>query len=285
MRQSVRELDIPLEQDSLPDQIDGKHICVKFDQGLGDEIFFLRFIDRLRERNPAITYQTQEKIADIVKRYLPEDDVITNTQQIDPAKYDLCISIGDLPYLLDMKHEADIPPSISLSVIPEELSSIKKTLKELGPPPYFGFTWRAGTEHYNRLFKNAPADAIAKALHGIKGTFISLQRNPKQSETERIQEIIGEPVHNLTYLNEDLEAMLALLSVLDDYVCVSNTNVHLRAAVGKPSRVLVPFPAEYRWMHKGRKSPKFPESSLYRQAADQSWDDAMEAFASDFRTS
>ena len=36
-----------------------------------------------------------------------------------------------------------------------------------------------------------------------------------------------------------LAAALAVLSVLDDYVAVSNTNVHLRDALGKPARVLV----------------------------------------------
>ena len=285
MRQSVRELDMSLEQNSLPDRLDGKHILLKFDQGLGDEIFFLRFLDRLRERNPEITYQTQEKIADIVRRYMPDDEVITNTQQVNPAEYDLCISIGDLPHLLDMQHETDIPSSISLSVLPENLSSIKKTLKELGPPPYFGLTWRAGTEHYNRLFKNVPKDAMANALRGVKGTYVSLQRNPQYGETKQLQELIGEPVYDLTSLNDDLETMLALLFVLDDYICVSNTNVHLRAGVGKPSRVLVPFPAEYRWMHRGEKSPWFPETSLYRQAANLSWDKAMETLSSDFRMS
>ena len=36
--------------------------------------------------------------------------------------------------------------------------------------------------------------------------------------------------------------MLALLSLIDEYVGVSNTNMHLRAGVGKTAKVLVPAP-------------------------------------------
>ena len=45
------------------------------------------------------------------------------------------------------------------------------------------------------------------------------------------------PVHDLTALNEDLEGMLALLSCLDEYTGVSNTNMHLRAAAGRTARM------------------------------------------------
>ncbi|HEX9782720.1 MAG TPA: hypothetical protein VGA56_08320 [Opitutaceae bacterium] len=34
-------------------------------------------------------------------------------------------------------------------------------------------------------------------------------------------------------MNEDLEDMLALLAVVDDYVGASNTNMHLRASAGR----------------------------------------------------
>jgi hypothetical protein len=65
------------------------------------------------------------------------------------------------------------------------------------------------------------------------------------------------------------------MHLLDDYVAVSNTNTHLRAATGKGARVLVTSPAEYRWMAKGDTSPWFPGFVLYRQDADFSWDRAL----------
>ena len=59
-------------------------------------------------------------------------------------------------------------------------------------------------------------------------------------------------MHDLSALNDDLPEILAMLSVVEEYVCVSNTNVHLLAGIGRSARVLVPYPAEWRWMSRGR---------------------------------
>ena len=73
--------------------------------------------------------------------------------------------------------------------------------------------------------------------------------------------------------------MTALLAVLDDYVGVSNTNMHLRAGIGLPAKVLVPYPPEFRWMAAGERSPWFPGRGVFRQRADRSWDDALARLA------
>ncbi len=77
--------------------------------------------------------------------------------------------------------------------------------------------------------------------------------------------------------------MLALLSLMDDFVTVSNTNVHLRAGTDKTSRVLVPNPPEYRWMAEGEESPWFPGCKLYRQKVGGEWDEALAALARDLK--
>ena len=133
----------------------------------------------------------------------------------------------------------------------------------------------------NRLSKLAPADAIAAALKPVAATIIALQRDPAPGEIDAFAEALGRDVHDLTRLNGDLEAMLALLGRLDDYVCVSNTNVHLRTSRGRPCRVLVPRPPDYRWMSRGPVSPWFPESRVYRETAADGWTSALEELAAD----
>jgi len=76
-------------------------------------------------------------------------------------------------------------------------------------------------------------------------------------------------------LNEDLEEMLALLTALDDYLGVSNTNMHLRAGIGRTARVLVPWPVEWRWMISGDESPWYPGFRIYRQRQDGDWHEAL----------
>jgi hypothetical protein len=91
-------------------------------------------------------------------------------------------------------------------------------------------------------------------------------------------------VHDFSASNEDLEEMLALLAVVDEYVGVSNTNMHLRASVGRAARVLVPWPAEWRWLVSGDESPWFPGFRIYRQRPDGDWTAALERLACDMLT-
>jgi hypothetical protein len=74
--------------------------------------------------------------------------------------------------------------------------------------------------------------------------------------------------------------MLALLALIDEYVGVSNTNMHLRAAVGRTACVLVPQPAEWRWMQSGQHSPWFPGFRIYRQKLSGDWRQAVNALRS-----
>jgi hypothetical protein len=59
--------------------------------------------------------------------------------------------------------------------------------------------------------------------------------------------------------------------------------MHLRAAVGKTARVLVPRPAEWRWTMVGDESPWFPGFRVYRQGPDGDWSEALARLARDLR--
>jgi hypothetical protein len=188
-------------------------------------------------------------------------------------------------------HYPGLPPPFSLQPVPDRVAAATARLARLGPPPYIGLSWRAGTgpqEQRGRawlLFKDISQENLAAALRGIKGTLVSLQRRPRSGETEKLADLVGSPVHDLSAANEDLEDMLALLAVIDDYVGVSNTNMHLRAGVGRAARVLMPWPAEWRWMVSGESSPWFPGFRIYRQRPGGNWSEAMERLRRDLTDS
>lgn len=280
-RPSIVKFGDRLHRTPLRDDLSGQKILVLRDQGLGDEIYFLRFVRELAARNAAITYRGQGQIATMVSRLPFLETVLDETHAEPPETIALWISAADLPHILDMKSSQNIPASIRLTPKPELVDEMRARLAGFGEPPYLGITWRAGLQKRNRLSKIAPADALAGALLNTKGTIIALQRNPEAGEIETFSRTAGRTVHDLTHLNEDLEAMLALLDCLDDYVCVSNTNVHLREALGKTSRVLVPHPADYRWMNRGDESPWFPGTRVYRETYDAGWEVAFDALTAD----
>ena len=261
----------------------GRPVFLHGEQGLGDELFFLRFVPWLKQRGAGrIVYRPAPKIASLLARVSVIDRLAAPGQA--PAADDMVFAIGDLPRLLGMERPDQIPPPLSLVPLPQQLAAMRHRLAELGPPPYVGVTWRAGMPDKELvLYKDSPLAGIAGVLKDVPGTILILQRLPQAGEVETFSKALGRPAHDLSALNEDLEQMLALLALLDDYVGVSNTNMHLRAAVGRTARVLVPAPPEWRWMADGKESPWFPGFTVYRQGYDGEWEGALTQLESDLR--
>jgi hypothetical protein len=131
------------------------------------------------------------------------------------------------------------------------------------------------------LYKEIDIAVLAQAVGEPPGTLLALQRLLAPGEIATLSRAAGRKVHDLSGLNERLEDMAAVLSLIEEYVGVSNTNMHIRAGVGKAARVLVPYPPEYRWVHSGQTSPWFPGFRVYRQPASLDWTQALHELASD----
>lgn len=295
----------------LPADLAGKHVLVLREQGIGDELFFLRYAPRLRALGANITVRATAKVAALIARAACADTVIAG-DAVPAAPVDLQLLCGDLPHALHpVMRSASIPATglsdcrdynicigayfpglpatLRIPVLPDAAAAVGQRLQQYGPPPYLGVTWRAGTAARDQigadwvLSKELPLPALAQALRGCSGTLLALQRHPAPGEINDLAATAGKPVHDCSDLNDDLEQMLALLAQIDDYVGVSNTNMHLRAAAGRTARVLVPNPAEWRWMAGDRSSPWFPGFQLYRQSASGDWGPALQSLANDLR--
>ncbi|MCZ7566661.1 MAG: tetratricopeptide repeat protein [Burkholderiales bacterium] len=276
----------------LPERLDGVRIMLLAEQGLGDALFFLRFAPELVRRGARLAMRAPAKLTGLLRAAGDFDEVIAESgtnadRSAGPIPAGLVLHLGDLPYLLG----SDRPePAFPLKVRVEPAAAWRDRLGKLGPGPYVGVTWRAGADfrrgpefgrNMQALSKEIELPALGPALARAPGTLVSLQRQPGADETRALAALAGRPVHDLSEANEDLEAALALVAVLDDYVAVSNTNVHLRAGAGQTSKVLVPFPPEWRWMARGEESPWFPGNRVYRQSARRDWTQALGALAAD----
>lgn len=279
-RASVRQMRPEAPALPLPADLRGSRALVLREQGLGDELFFLRFAAPLKARGATILYRASESLAGMISRSGAADHVFSNDEM--PSGTTLTAPAGDLPYLLGMASLADIPPPLALTPLPDTEAAMANRLAALGPPPYIGVTWRAGaTNAISVLRKEAPRQELASALARVPGTLLALQHLPEQGEVENFAREAGRPVHDFSALNESLEDMLALLSLVEEYVCVSNTNVLLRSGAGKTSRVLVPCPADFHWMAAGQQSPWFPGTTIYRQEPGGEWGTALAALKAD----
>lgn len=263
----------------------GQRFLLLREQGLGDELFFLRFAPELKARGAWVAYQCGRKIHSILSRQLWIDQILTEEEPLPSV--DHILLIADLPIAFGMATEADVPLPLPLTVLPDKITTMLSRLEKVGKPPYLGITWQAGGKiaekgNAKALYKEIELNVLAEALQLSNYTFLALQRNPEVDEITSLSNLIGQPIHDFTDLNDDLESMLALLSLLDEYVGVSNTNMHLMAGLGKTAHVLVPYPPEWRWMNQGN-SVWFKGFSVYRQAQDGDWSMALQYLHQNFQ--
>src|SRR6185312_267638 len=267
--------------DRLPQPLAGAALTLHGDQGLGDGLFFMRFAAALRDAGARLRFWGEPRLgALLVRNGLAESALPQATVPQDaPASHLLWLS--DLPALMG---KGSFPPPARLAALPARERAIRERLAALGAPPYMAVTWRAGSPRRGKavLAKAVDPAAFGAALRGWQGTLLSAQREPLADEARAFREGAGRPVHDLSALNADLEDVLALMQVADEYVAVSNTNVHLRAGLGKPTRVLVPWPPEYRWTREGDRSAWFPSNPLYREDRAAGWGEALARLAADF---
>lgn len=275
----------------LPEDISGLRVLLVGEQGIGDELFFLRYAAQLKAKQASLLCICDQKVIKLLERTALFDELYTHEDKV--PERDLTFAAGDLPLVCHQPASSNpvFPAPLVLQPLPDCIDEMRGYLSRLGPPPYLALTWRAGTRLKDQrtwrdqfLSKEVPLDVLGKCVEGYKGSVLSIQRHPEAGETERLAELLGVPVHDASGLNSDLEMMLALMGLVTEYVGVSNTNMHLRAALGGLARVLVPNPAEWRWMAQGTTSSWFPHFSVYRQSPDLTWDEARKQLRSDLLT-
>ena len=240
------------------------------EQGLGDVLFFLRFT-----RGLEFSLACDARLG----------AVLSGVKTAAPQQRG--VPLGDVPALLGSDQT---PPAWPVAADESKRTGMRSRLASLGPAPYLAVTWRAGTDVTRArelgaerisLTKAVDPAALGAALRGWRGTVVLLQRAARPSERERFTQALGAPVHDLTAVTDDLAALVALLAVLDDHVGVSNTNMHLLAGLGRSARVLVPYPAEWRWLRREGRSPWFPAFPVYRQAQSRDWSHALHSLRTD----
>jgi hypothetical protein len=141
-RDSMKAAPTTLVRERLPINLAGRRVLVLADQGLGDEIFFLRFAPALRARGAKIAYRSEPRLHRMLRRAPIAERILAEGEAWEA---DLTVAVGDLPYLLGASDHQPIPAAIAIPALAECQSRMAARLTALGPPPHVGVTWRAGT--------------------------------------------------------------------------------------------------------------------------------------------
>lgn len=267
----------PVGRWGAPRKLEGVEIEVLGEEGLGDTLFYLRWVPALARRGATIILRADRRLEPL----LGPTRLFAGFRDLDDGASRGVDSVlaGDLPYMLG---EADPHPQ----ALPLAASDARDALRRATHAPRrIALTWRAGTQGgvaagHSVLFKEAPLDALAQAVDDGTSFIVSVQRAPRAGENDMLRARFGERFVDMSAFNADLGRMLGVLAACEEYVGVSNTNFHLRASLGMNGRVLTPFPPEWRWLGDGP-SPWFPGFSVLRERPGTGWKDAFDRLRSE----
>jgi SAM-dependent methyltransferase len=244
----------------------GKSIVVWSEFGLGDEIFFLRCARMLRERCGAsrVTVMCQSPLVKLFEASGEADAVIDVRDAAQLPQHDYWVYPHAIPAWLPLQLDA-LPASVPYLRTPvAKLTAPAGALK-------VGIAFKGSPTHENDASRSLPSLDVLDALFTLRGVaFYSLQKGAGTDEAaayaQRLPNFcdLGPHLHSM-------EATASAIAALDLVICVDTSVAHVAGALGKPTWLMLPSYADWRWHYVREDSPWYPTMRLFRTPQHAGW--------------
>jgi hypothetical protein len=245
---------------------------------MGDAIQLCRYIPLLAQRGARVLFAIKPPLARLMRTLEGPAALLTQGDPIIP--FDVHTSLLELPHLLHTTLNT-IPATVPyLRADPVLSQQWAQRLSSFGGRKV-GLVWAGAREHQNDRNRSMSLKMFEPLLRTPGFSWVSLQKDRAAEE--------------LTSLPRDVQMMdcggslndfadtAALMQNLDLLISVDTAPIHLFAAMGKPTWVLLPFMPDWRWMLNRSDSPWYPTMKLFRQPTPGDWNTPLTQIARELR--
>ncbi len=251
----------------------GQTVVVQCDQGLGDQIMFASCLSELRRDCKEIILECSERMVSLFRRNFPGVSVYGTLKQYDGLEWPKHHAIDAHVHISFLgkwyrKLDTDFPRKQFIVACPRRKQAWLDWLEQY-PKPWTGIAWRGGIQATSQHLRSVNLEELEPVINR-GGTVFDLSYQDTKAEVSRwnldnVNQVIVPPIDTADY-----EDTVALADCLDEVVCVTTTIFHVRGALGRTVRVLVPSVAQWREaFHYGDGTSMiwYPETSVkfYRQ--------------------
>jgi Flp pilus assembly protein TadD len=243
---------------------DGKILLVA-DQGFGDMIQFARYIPMVRERVPEIIIGWGPEVTALLGRHPDIARCVANWAEV-PA-HDAYVLLSSLPQIFGTTLDTIPWPGPYLAIDPARVTHWRKRLDAACKPNRLrvGIAWAGRPTHPNNIRRSLRLEALAPILANRDIDFIALQK-PFPEEDRAF----AATCPNL-HIMENFAETGAVIAGLDLVLAVDTAIIHLAGAIGAEAWVLVPEPADWRWLLGREDCVWYPTVKLFRQDKATVW--------------
>jgi predicted O-linked N-acetylglucosamine transferase (SPINDLY family) len=247
-------------------EIAGKSIVLWNEQGLGDEIQFVRYAQQLQKQGGLVTLCTHPALVSLFRECLAGEFEVIEKNNCDIYAYDCQASMMSLPGIFQTNLD-NIPNSVPYIFPPQPLRS--DCLLPLSSGYRIGIVWAGQIKNPDYRKKSCSPEWFIDLLDVGDVTLYSLQVGV---DAVKIQPWVdNRRVWDLSHLIRDFVDTVCLIEQLDLVITIDTAVAHLVGAMGKPVWVLLPFIPDWRWQLHCQDSPWYPTMRLLRQSSLGDW--------------
>ena len=262
----------------------GKRLLVHYEQGLGDNLQFVRYLPMVKQLGGTVIFETPRSMYGLLRAFDGIDELVEASPERPPdVEFDSYTSLMDLPGIFGTTLET-IP--VDVPYIHADSAKVERWRGRLSVPRFrVGIVWggrptgpnevlslqyrSCGLEHFAAL-----ADVDGVALYG-------LQKGPPAAQVDELSDQII--VGNLGEHFDDFADTAAAVENLDLVISIDTSVAHLAGAMGKPVWVLLKSDADWRWLLEREDSPWYPTMRLFRQRRRGDWNKVLSRVAGELR--
>ena len=250
------------------DELLGKTILVKGEQGYGDTIQFARYLPMIKALGSSVIFEVKKEVIGLFENFPGVDKlVLKSSSTMDLVEND-CYT-----YLLSLPHYFKTSPASIPPVVPFRFDRSKR--KNILPKADkkdkigVGIVWSGNPSHLNDLNRSCPFSYFSSIFDMGGIIFYSLQKGESAQSLYSLKNM-GH-VKDLSNQLTDFVDTAMVIESLDLLITVDTSVAHLSGNMGIETWLLLPYSADFRWLLGRETSPWYPSLRLFRQYSQGDW--------------
>lgn len=259
----------------------GKTILVYAEQGLGDTYQFIRYLKPLKEQGACVIFESQAVLLPILK-LCPYIDHVVHGKCTVPA-FDYQIPLMTLPLLF--KTQVDTIPQ-DIPYLYADQALVEHWAQELAHDTKLkiGICWHGNGRYPTQALrrsvaaKSIPLSQLIQiaAIDGV--SVYSLQQIDGIDQLKQLDKSVQIHVFGEDFDSKNGKFMdtAAVMKNLDLVITVDTSIAHLAGGLGIKTWLILPEPADWRWIIGRLDSPWYPTMRIFKQQAPGDWMGVMQ---------
>jgi tetratricopeptide (TPR) repeat protein len=234
------------------ENINSGRVLIWAEQGIGDEILFLRFLKFLEKFGCDFYLECDRRIHEIVSANFPKIHLIERGSKPELSYFDYQIPFGDLLSIFHQRLNEISQPYLTLPISKEALEIQDQFINK----KLVGISWRSLNQDY-KAERSKKLEELCIGLDPDRDVLVILQPKVLDEEIRQIKNK-GFQTLNICDCFNDINAVFQLILICSNVNTIANSVAHFAGALGKKTMLWLPEYPTWRWGYNIDKSDLYP---------------------------